>query len=96
MPGRNIGSKNGGSILTISRSGQSRYWAQCRAGEAAHAAAQPRGSAAGSLVAYVLNITNIDPIRYNLLFERKQMRSLNLVNSGNPKAFAMGILSEAC
>lgn len=29
-----------------------------------------RGSAAGSLVAYVLNITNIDPIRYNLLFER--------------------------
>ncbi|MDD2942868.1 MAG: DNA polymerase III subunit alpha [bacterium] len=29
-----------------------------------------RGSAAGSLVAYVLNITEIDPIRYNLLFER--------------------------
>ena len=29
-----------------------------------------RGSAAGSLVAYVLNITNVDPLRYNLLFER--------------------------
>ncbi len=29
-----------------------------------------RGSAAGSLVAYVLFITDVDPIRYNLLFER--------------------------
>jgi DNA polymerase-3 subunit alpha len=29
-----------------------------------------RGSAAGSVVAYSLGITNIDPIRYNLLFER--------------------------
>ena len=29
-----------------------------------------RGSAAGSLVAYVLGITNIDPLRYELLFER--------------------------
>jgi len=29
-----------------------------------------RGSAAGSLVAYLLKITNIDPIKYNLLFER--------------------------
>ncbi|MGA8942753.1 MAG: DNA polymerase III subunit alpha [Thermoactinomyces sp.] len=29
-----------------------------------------RGSAAGSLVAYVLYITQIDPIRYGLLFER--------------------------
>ncbi|AGY59347.1 DNA polymerase III subunit alpha [Gloeobacter kilaueensis] len=29
-----------------------------------------RGSAAGSLVAYALKITNIDPVRYNLLFER--------------------------
>ncbi len=29
-----------------------------------------RGSAAGSLVSYCLGITNIDPIRYNLLFER--------------------------
>lgn len=29
-----------------------------------------RGSAAGSLVTYLLNITNVDPIKYNLLFER--------------------------
>ena len=29
-----------------------------------------RGSAAGSLVSYALRITDIDPIRYNLLFER--------------------------
>jgi DNA polymerase-3 subunit alpha len=29
-----------------------------------------RGSAAGSVIAYCLGITNIDPIRYNLIFER--------------------------
>ena len=29
-----------------------------------------RGSVGGSLVAYVLNITNVDPLKYNLLFER--------------------------
>jgi len=29
-----------------------------------------RGSAAGSLVAYALGITNINPLKYNLLFER--------------------------
>ncbi|MGX4686286.1 DNA polymerase III subunit alpha [Vagococcus sp. JNUCC 83] len=29
-----------------------------------------RGSAAGSLVSYVLQITNVDPIEYQLLFER--------------------------
>ncbi|MCI5621555.1 MAG: DNA polymerase III subunit alpha [Lachnospiraceae bacterium] len=29
-----------------------------------------RGSAAGSLVSYTTGITNIDPIRYNLIFER--------------------------
>jgi DNA polymerase-3 subunit alpha len=29
-----------------------------------------RGSAAGSLVAYCLEITNIDPIKYDLIFER--------------------------
>lgn len=32
--------------------------------------AQGRGSAADSVVAYVLGITRVDPIRYNLLFER--------------------------
>ncbi|MEY4506231.1 MAG: polymerase subunit alpha [Pseudomonadota bacterium] len=29
-----------------------------------------RGSGAGSLVAYALNITDLDPLQYNLLFER--------------------------
>ncbi|MFW6283687.1 MAG: DNA polymerase III subunit alpha, partial [Minisyncoccales bacterium] len=29
-----------------------------------------RGSAAGSLVSYCLNITNVDPLKYNLIFER--------------------------
>src|SRR5438477_10058722 len=29
-----------------------------------------RGSAAGSIVTYLLEISNVDPIRYNLLFER--------------------------
>ncbi|MDP1629116.1 MAG: DNA polymerase III subunit alpha, partial [bacterium] len=29
-----------------------------------------RGSAAGSLVSYLLNVTDIDPLKYNLLFER--------------------------
>jgi len=29
-----------------------------------------RGSAAGSVVAYCIGITNIDPVKYNLLFER--------------------------
>ncbi len=29
-----------------------------------------RGSAAGSLVSYLTNITNVDPLKYNLLFER--------------------------
>ena len=29
-----------------------------------------RGSAAGSIVSYCLRITNIDPIKYSLLFER--------------------------
>lgn len=29
-----------------------------------------RGSAAGSLIAYALDITNVDPLKYDLLFER--------------------------
>ncbi len=29
-----------------------------------------RGSAPGSLAAYLLNITNVDPLKYNLLFQR--------------------------
>ena len=29
-----------------------------------------RGSAAGSLISYVLDITEVDPLKYDLLFER--------------------------
>lgn len=29
-----------------------------------------RGSSAGSLISYLLDITNVDPIKYNLMFER--------------------------
>ena len=29
-----------------------------------------RGSAAGSLVSYCLGITTLDPVKYNLVFER--------------------------
>ncbi len=36
----------------------------------AHSGRSGRGSAAGSLIAYGLGITEIDPIRYHLLFER--------------------------
>lgn len=49
-----------------------------------------RGSAAGSIVAYTLNITKIDPLKYNLLFEREEMRSLNRVNCWKAK------LEKAC
>ena len=31
-----------------------------------------RGSGAGSLVCYLLGITNINPFKYDLLFERKK------------------------
>lgn len=34
-----------------------------------------RGSAAGSLVLYVLNITQVDPLKYGLLYERFLVRS---------------------
>lgn len=49
-----------------------------------------RGSAAGSLVAYTLGITKIDPLKYGLIFERKEMRSLNWVNCWKAK------LEKAC
>lgn len=29
-----------------------------------------RGSAAGSIISYILGVTNVEPLRYNLLFER--------------------------
>lgn len=42
-----------------------------------------RGSAAGSLVTYALGITNVDPIRYGLLFDRW----LNYGRAATPKIF---------
>lgn len=44
------------------------YINYCR--ESGIAVGPGRGSAAGSIVSYCLKITNIDPIKYNLLFER--------------------------
>jgi len=41
-----------------------------------------RGSSAGSLIAYLLNITNIDPIEYDLLFER--FLNQGRLDSGEP------------
>ena len=32
-----------------------------------------RGSAAGSLIAYTLGVTNLDPLKYDLLFEREKV-----------------------
>lgn len=46
-------------------------WDFIAAGRADNVSVGPgRGSAAGSVVAYCLKITNIDPIKYDLLFER--------------------------
>ena len=43
----------------------------CNAAREMHVSVGPgRGSAAGSAVAYCIGITNVDPIEYNLLFER--------------------------
>ena len=41
-----------------------------KAGELGVTVGPGRGSAAGSLIAYCLGITNIDPIKFDLLFER--------------------------
>lgn len=42
----------------------------CYAKENGIAVGPGRGSGAGSLVAYCIKITNVDPIRFNLIFER--------------------------
>ena len=44
-----------------------------------------RGSAAGSLVTYLLEISNVDPLRYGLLFERFQ--TLNALTSRHRHRF---------
>ncbi len=45
-------------------------WDLCRYAREKNIWYNARGSAAGSLVAYALNITSVDPLRFNLLFER--------------------------
>ncbi|UQD55821.1 DNA polymerase III subunit alpha [Flavobacterium sp. K5-23] len=62
-------------LLTISNSGYPGYFliVQDLIAEARRmgvSVGPGRGSAAGSVVAYCLKITNIDPLKYNLLFER--------------------------
>lgn len=45
-------------------------WLKTKNFKAGIGAGPGRGSAVGSLVCYMLGITNIDPLKYNLLFER--------------------------
>jgi len=49
-----------------------------------------RGSAAGSLVAYALRITEIDPIKYGLIFER----FLNIGRAATPKIFTRQMMEQ--
>ena len=62
-------------LETIERTGYPGYFLIvqdfCRAARDMGVSVGPgRGSAAGSAVAYCISITNVDPIRYDLLFER--------------------------
>jgi len=61
-------------LEVIGRTGLSEYflivWDICRYAHERGIPAQGRGSAANSVVAYVLDITRVDPIAHNLLFER--------------------------
>jgi len=61
-------------LQVIERTGLAEYflivWDICRYAHERGIPAQGRGSAANSLVAYLLDITRVDPIAQNLLFER--------------------------
>jgi DNA polymerase III alpha subunit len=61
-------------LEVIERTGLAEFFLICwdlmRFAKARGIPAQGRGSAADSIVAYVLGITRVDPIRHNLLFER--------------------------
>jgi error-prone DNA polymerase len=61
-------------LLVIERTGLAGYflvvWDIVRFARERGVRCQGRGSAANSLVAYLLNITPVDPLRHNLLFER--------------------------
>ncbi len=55
-----------------------------------------RGSAAGSLVAYSLGITEIDPIQYNLLFERflnPERKTMPDIDTDIPDVYREDIIS---
>ncbi len=70
-----IGSRIEFELQVIERMGYPSYflivWDFIRAAREMGVSVGPgRGSAAGSVVAYCLKITDIDPIKYNLLFER--------------------------
>lgn len=59
-----------------------------------------RGSAAGSLVSYLLNITEVDPLKYGLLFERflnperNEMPDIDLDFADNRRDEVFGYLRE--
>ncbi|MBU2101349.1 DNA polymerase III subunit alpha [Patescibacteria group bacterium] len=59
-----------------------------------------RGSAAGSLVSYILNITEVDPLKYDLLFERflnperNEMPDIDLDFADNRRDEVFGYLRE--
>src|SRR5207247_6177288 len=60
-----------------------------------------RGSAAGSLVAYALGITKIDPLRFDLLFERflnprSEERRVGKVCKSRVGAICEGYEDERC
>ena len=61
-------------LEVVERTGLAEFFLICwdlmRYAKARGIPAQGRGSAADSIVAYVLGITRVDPIRHNLLFER--------------------------
>ncbi len=62
-------------LATIEKTGYPGYFLIvqdfCHAARAMNVSVGPgRGSAAGSAVAYCIQITNVDPIKYDLLFER--------------------------
>ncbi|MBI4636309.1 MAG: DNA polymerase III subunit alpha [Candidatus Rokubacteria bacterium] len=74
-PGDAIEARLNHELAVIEKMGFASYflvvWDFIRYARAQGIAVGPgRGSSAGSLVAYALGITNIDPIRYGLLFER--------------------------
>jgi DNA polymerase-3 subunit alpha len=74
-PGAEVRERLEFELSTIAEMGFSAYflivWDFVRfAKESGIAVGPGRGSAAGSIVSYVLNITDLDPLKYDLLFER--------------------------